>query len=193
MIDNRRRSVEPHEVGLAPPDFTEFYVANAARVLHAMTAFAGADLAREAVAESFARILERWAGLAHLDDAQRRAYVLTTAKNYVRRHALVSARFAPLPEESGVGGDDPALDEVADRLSLERAVRALIDGQPVRRRQVALLYFLHDDSYAEIASYLDITESTVRSHVAEVRRLLQPYVRRYQSLTEASDADRPHA
>jgi DNA-directed RNA polymerase specialized sigma24 family protein len=51
---------------------------------------------------------------------------------------------------------------------------------------VALLYFLQDDSYAEIASYLDISESTVRSHVAELRRMLQPYVRRYQELMEAS-------
>ncbi|WP_432842983.1 RNA polymerase sigma factor [Dactylosporangium sp. CA-092794] len=187
MIDDRPQAVELPDAGLAPPGFTEFYAANAASVLHVMTAFAGAELGREAVAESFARILERWAGLPHLDNVQRRAYVLTTAKNYVRRDALARARLEPLDEAREVAREDPGLDRVTDRLSLERAVRAVIDAQPVRRRQVALLYFLNDDSYAQIASYLDIAESTVRSHVAEVRRLLQPYVRRYQQLTEASD------
>src|SRR5258705_2888216 len=186
MIESRRRAVEPHELGLAPPGFTEFYLANAARVQHFMVAFAGAELGREAAAESFARMLERWSGLHHLEPAQQRAYAVTTAKNYVRRHALVSARFEPMEEVPDVGREDPGIDRVADGLSLERAVRAVIDGQPTRRRQVALLYFLQDDSYAEIASYLDIRESTVRSHVAELHRLLQPYVRRYQELTEAS-------
>jgi len=186
MIVNRRRSVEPYEIGLAPPEFTEFYVANATWLQHFMIAFAGPELGREAAAESFARVLERWSGLRHLDPAQLRAYTLTTAKNYVRRHALVSARFEPLAEVPEVGREDPALERVTDRLSLERTVREVIDGQPTRRRQVALLYFLQNDSYAEIAKYLDITESTVRSHVAELRRLLQPYVRRYQELVEAN-------
>src|SRR5258708_5931845 len=118
MIENRRRTVEPHEIGLAPPDFTEFYLANAARVQHFMIAFAGAELGREAAAESFARMLERWPGLRHLEPAQHRAYVLATAKNYVRRHAFVSARFDPLDEVHDVGQEDPALDRVADALSL---------------------------------------------------------------------------
>jgi len=187
MIENGPRTVEPHEIGLAPPEFTAFYLANAAWVQHFMTAFAGAELGREAAAESFARVLERWSGLHHLEPAQVRAYVLATAKNYVRRHALVSARFEPLDDEHDVGREDPALDRIADALSLHRAVRAVIDAQPARRRQVALLYFVQNDTYAEIAGYLDISESTVRSHVAEVRRLLQPHVRRYQELTEAND------
>jgi hypothetical protein len=41
MMEDRLRSVEPHEVGLAPP---EFYVANVAKVERFMTAFAGAEL-----------------------------------------------------------------------------------------------------------------------------------------------------
>ncbi|GIF72587.1 RNA polymerase sigma factor [Asanoa siamensis] len=106
------------------------------------------------------------------------------AKNYVRRHALVSARFETVADTPDSGADDPEIDRVTDTLGLERAVRRLIDSQPVRRRQVALLYFLHDDSHADIARYLDIAESTVRSHVAEARRLLQPYVRHYQRMTE---------
>jgi len=170
-----------------PQDFTEFYRANAAGVHGLMAAFAGPDLGEDAAAESFARVLERWPRLGRLAPAQMRQYVLATAKNYVRRHARVSARYEPLDEVHELGRDDPDLEILADRMSLERAVRTVIDQQPARRRQVALLYFLHDDTYAEIAGYLDISESTVRSHVAEVRGLLQPYVRRYQELTEAND------
>ncbi|GAA4256036.1 hypothetical protein [Dactylosporangium darangshiense] len=65
-----------HEIGTAPPDFAEFYRAEAARVQHAMRAFAGRELGAEATAEGFARMLERWDRLRELGPAQRRAYAL---------------------------------------------------------------------------------------------------------------------
>jgi RNA polymerase sigma factor (sigma-70 family) len=191
LVDGSRkehRMIDPAQpaVGPPPPGFAEFYRATAAEVQRFMTAFAGSELGHEATAESYARILERWPNLHHLRAGQLRAYVMTTAKNYVRRHASVSARFEPFDEAAEPGYEDPALDRIADRLGVEYAVRSVIDSQPERRRQVALLYFLDNDTYAEIAQYLGISESTVRSHVAELRRVLQPYVRRYQELMEVS-------
>jgi hypothetical protein len=35
-----------------------------------------------------------------------------------------------------------------------------------------------------------MSESTVRSHVAQLRRLLQPHVRRFQQIMEGSEHDR---
>jgi RNA polymerase sigma factor (sigma-70 family) len=130
-------------------------------------------------------MLERWSRLRELAPAQRRAWVLTTAKRYAQQRAQAEARYSALDDEAwhGIGAPDEALDRVEDSLGLERAVRTLIDGLPPRRRQVALLYFLADDSPAEIAALLEISESTVRSHVGELRRILQPYVRRLQQLS----------
>ncbi|MET7420254.1 sigma-70 family RNA polymerase sigma factor [Dactylosporangium sp. NPDC005555] len=179
-----------HELGVAPPDFAEFYRRDAPGVQRFMCAFAGRELGVEATAESFARMLERWAQLRRLGDAQRRAYVLTTAKNYVRRVAVLDARFTALDgERHDVGRADTDLDLVADSTGLVQAVRRVIDGQPARRRQVALLFFLHDDSTADIARVLDMSESTVRSHVSALRKLLQPYVQRFQQIVEASGDD----
>ncbi|MEV4516009.1 sigma-70 family RNA polymerase sigma factor [Dactylosporangium sp. NPDC049525] len=175
-----------HELGVAPPDFAEFYRRDAPGVQRFMCAFAGPELGVEATAESFARMLERWPQLRRLQEAQRRAYVLTTAKNYVRRVAVVDARFTALDERHDVGLADTDLDLVADSTGLVQAVRRVIDAQPTRRRQVAMLFFLHDDSTTDIARLLDMSESTVRSHVSALRKLLQPYVQRFQQIVEAN-------
>ncbi|MGI5184674.1 RNA polymerase sigma factor [Dactylosporangium sp. CA-152071] len=175
-----------HELGVAPPDFAEFYRRDAPGVQRFMCAFAGRELGVEATAESFARMLERWPQLRRLADAQRRAYALTTAKNYVRRVAVVDARFELLDDQHDVGRADSDLDRVTDSTGLVQAVRRVIDAQPTRRRQVALLFFLHDDTTADIARLLDMSESTVRSHVSALRKLLQPYVQRFQQFTEAN-------
>jgi RNA polymerase sigma factor (sigma-70 family) len=181
-----------YEIGTAPPDFAEFYRAEAARVQHVMCAFAGRELGAEAAAEGFARMLERWDRLRGLSPPQRRAYVLTTAKHYAQRAATTEARFVALEERPGQepGAPDAALERVEDRLGLESAVRRLIDALPYRRRQVALLYFLHDDSYADIARLLEMSESTVRTHVGELRKVLRPYVRQFQQIMEASEHGR---
>lgn len=181
-----------HEIGTAPADFAEFYRAEAARVQHIVCAFAGRDLGREATAEGFARMLERWERLRDLGPPQRRAYVLTTAKNYARRRAEAESRYIGLEDRPWTEpvADDEAIGRVEDQLGLEGAVRRLIDSLPPRRRQVALLYFLHDDGYADIARLLEMSESTVRTHVAELRKVLQPYVRRFQQIAEASEHGR---
>jgi len=41
---------------------------------------------------------------------------------------------------------------------------------------VAVLYFLEELTYAEIAEILAITESTARTHVERLRMLLKPLV-----------------
>jgi RNA polymerase sigma factor (sigma-70 family) len=181
-----------HEIGTAPADFAEFYRSEAVRVQHVVCAFAGRELGLEATAEGFARMLERWERLRELGPPQRRAYVLTTAKNYARRRAEAESRYIGLDDRPGVepAADDEALGRVEDSLGLQRVVRELIDSLPPRRRQVALLYFLHDDGYAEIAGLLEMSESTVRTHVSELRKVLQPYVRRFQQIMEASEHGR---
>ncbi|WP_426511522.1 RNA polymerase sigma factor [Dactylosporangium sp. McL0621] len=116
----------------------------------------------------------------------------TTAKNYARRRAEAESRYIGLDDRPWAEpvADDEAIGRVEDSLGLEGAVRRLIDSLPPRRRQVALLYFLHDDGYAQIASVLEMSESTVRTHVAELRKVLQPYVRRFQQIMEASEHGR---
>jgi len=91
-------------------------------------------------------------------------------------HYRERGRFAELEDHHETCADDPAFGAVLDELSLLREVVRFLDGQPPRRRAVAVLWFLEDYEYAEIAEILQISESTARTQVERVRVLLKPYV-----------------
>jgi RNA polymerase sigma-70 factor, ECF subfamily len=67
--------------------------------------------------------------------------------------------------------NDPA-SILMDRLSAERVAEA-ISMLPEEYQSVAMLYFLEDYSYQEIADALDIPVGTVRSRLHRGRRMLQ--------------------
>jgi RNA polymerase sigma factor (sigma-70 family) len=111
-------------------------------------------------------------------------YVVGIAVRKVADHYRLRLRFVQPPEEDNYASDDARFDELLDELSVMRAVRDLIRNQPPRRREVAVLYFLEERTYAEVAGILAITESTVRTHVERLRTLLKPLIDRATELGE---------
>ena len=163
--------------GEAPEDFAEFYAATLAGVLRTVRRLAGDHQhAVDATQEAYARMLERWPDRrCHAREANRR-YTVAIASNLVIDWYRQTGRLAPLDEQYDVGEEDPGFETVTDELSTLRAVRDFIDRQPFRRRAVAVLFFLQQQTYAEVAQALGIKESTVRTHVERMRSLLKPYL-----------------
>ncbi|MFW5697916.1 MAG: sigma-70 family RNA polymerase sigma factor [Fimbriimonadaceae bacterium] len=67
--------------------------------------------------------------------------------------------------------ENPA-ETVMDKMDVE-AVEEALEQLPEEFRQVALLYFLNEFSYEEIAKILDVPSGTVRSRLHRSRKLLQ--------------------
>lgn len=75
--------------------------------------------------------------------------------------------------ENGLSGnpDDPAR-IVLDGLEVE-AVQVAMEALPIEYQAAAVLYFLNDMSYDEIAGVLEVPVGTVRSRLHRGRKLLQ--------------------
>jgi RNA polymerase sigma factor (sigma-70 family) len=159
-----------------PRDYGDFYRATAARTFTVAKSAAGGDehIARDATQEAYVsmwRCWERWKGRT-IRDAGR--YVIGIVMHKVKD------TFRRTPDESwrddlDPGGHEPGYEEIHAR-SLRHVLVDLIDRQPERRRAVALMYFIDDFTYAEIAKALEIKESTVRTHVERMRTLMKPLV-----------------
>lgn len=74
-------------------------------------------------------------------------------------------------QAQAAGVQDPS-EQVLDRIDSE-AAQAAIDVLPEEFRVVALLYFLNDFSYEQIAEVLEVPIGTVRSRLHRARKLLQ--------------------
>lgn len=75
----------------------------------------------------------------------------------------------------GAPGPDALVHDVLDRLEYEQ-VAAAIDALPEEFRMTAVLYFLQDLSYQEIAGVLKIPVGTVRSRLHRGRAQLQQHL-----------------
>jgi RNA polymerase sigma-70 factor (sigma-E family) len=113
-------------------------------------------LAEDVVQEVLARAQPRWRKIGQLDlpEAYLKRMVLNEFLSWRRRRA---AARAPLSAHPNV--PDPA-EAISARDAMLRQIAAL----PPQQRAVLALGFYEDMSDAEIASYLDCSESTVRSH-----------------------------
>lgn len=130
-------------------------------------------LAEDVAAEALARAFARWSSVSRMDSPL--AWVLRVATNLaidaVRRQRL-AAKVMPslvLPDEDGRFDDD-----VAARLALVTALHAL----PRRQREAIALFYLGGLSEAEVSQSLEISPSSVRTHVqrglATLRQRLAP-------------------
>lgn len=139
-------------------DFEDFYLATKDRVYRTVLAAAGEHpQAEDAVAEAFARALERWPRVsAHPNPA---GWVMLTALNHTRSWWRLRRREVPTDfRGNGEGSTDPP-DTLAG--SVRDAVKAL----PRRQREVVALRLVADLSAEETGELLGITAATVHVHL----------------------------
>jgi RNA polymerase sigma factor (sigma-70 family) len=168
--------MSPDRLDRAPRDYNDFYRATAARTFTVAKSVAGGDehIAHDAVQEAYVamwRCWDRWKGRSVRDAGK---YVIGIVMHkmmdaFRRRHDV------PWPDDLDPGDHESGYDEVHSQ-SLRRTLVELIEQQPLRRRAVAHMYFLDSFTYGEIAKALEITESTVRTHVERMRTLIKPLV-----------------
>jgi RNA polymerase sigma-70 factor (ECF subfamily) len=177
------------DVAAEGSDFVEFHAATFPRIFRTALRLAGGDrhVAYDATQDAYAMMLQRWPQRrTHLLEDNRR-YLMRAALNRVYDHYRRERRLTEFDDAYEAATEDPNLVVLLDDRGLVAAVRRFLDGQPPRRRSVAVLRFVEGYEYAEIASILGMSESTVRTHVERVRVLLKPYVERIIEQTGGGD------
>jgi len=119
------------------------------------------ELATDAVAEAFARALERWARVGMMAEPTGWTYrvALNVARRSARRAALEHLLLTRTPRPSHVPA--PAGE-----------VWELVAGLPRRQREVVVLRYIADFPEAQIAGVLGVSRSTVSSTIADAHRRL---------------------
>jgi RNA polymerase sigma factor (sigma-70 family) len=163
------------------PDFAQFYSATVRFVFTALCRrTGGVDLAWEVTQEAYTTMLELWPCRSSYCVTDNRKYTLAIARNRLIDMYRASTRH---PVAGEVDPETMAEEEagyglVLDHQSTFLAIRRAIQQEKGRRRQVGDLIFLREWTIKQTAAALGIRESTVRSHIAELRKRLIPIVRR---------------
>lgn len=109
--------------------------------------------AEDVAAEALARCYAHWREVQYL--TYREAWVLRVAANL----AIQTARRP-------VAAPDPAAAvDVAEMATLRAALTAALRALPRRQREVVVLRYLAGLSEAEVASALNLSQGTVKSHI----------------------------
>ncbi len=150
----------------AVPDFDAFYAREYGTVLGLAYALSGSRLGAEDICqEAFLDAYRRWGDISGYDNPGawvRRVVANRAVSAYRRRSAEIRAitrlrgRAQPLDEL------DPASDEVW------RAVRKL----PHRQAQAVALFYVEDASLSDVATTLQCSIETVRTHLRRARKTL---------------------
>ncbi|MGH3783213.1 MAG: RNA polymerase sigma factor [Pseudonocardiaceae bacterium] len=184
FADGRETISTKSEVG-DTDGFEAFYTTTVEWTYRAACRIAAGDtqLALDATQDAYVVMLQRWHERRHKPPGVNHNYVVRIAANKVIDQYRRWNRRNSLDDCDPPDGENP-VDDLVNELSVLRAVRELIDRQPPRRRAVAMLYFLEEAGYAEIAVSLQITESTVRTHVERMRNLLKPLIDQINQIDE---------
>ncbi|MER8062787.1 MULTISPECIES: sigma-70 family RNA polymerase sigma factor [unclassified Streptomyces] len=131
--------------------------------------------AEDLVQQTFMAAFLQWKSLASLDVEERRKWLRRVCRNKwidgIRREVHGERTQPELERLYEQVAPDPA-DAVIALDDLDRCLQAIRELPP-RRRQVALLYFVEQQSELRIAQLLDIAPSGVRKHVARARRAMR--------------------
>ncbi len=129
--------------------------------------------AEELVQEAYARLfaLDDWAGIAHPH-----AFTLRIVRNLAierfRRAEVVRIDQSALLQTLEIADPDPTPDVVAmDRCELRRVARAM-DEMPPRMREALYLRRIEGLPPAQVAERMNISVSTVETHLVKALRLL---------------------
>lgn len=109
------------------------------------------------------------------------------------RKAGPRSRLQPLPEEGRdrVFAVGPDAERRLNRSELQKVFSRLAAGLPERQRAAFVLRELQGLSTAQVAEALEVTESTVRNHLLQARKVLREGIRRdYPGLVPGGEKER---
>lgn len=114
-------------------------------------------------------LLKAWSRSGSLDIESLPAWVTVVASNNAR--SMLRRRGAESRAYERTGADppeSPGADCSLDAIAIEPVLRRL----PERQREVAVLFYLLDQSVSAIAQALDVTEGTVKTSLSRARAAL---------------------
>ena len=174
-----------------PPDpdpVEEFYLATVDRTLATAYRIAGdRDIALDATQDAYVVMVARWRERRGRSLRDNQRYVIGIAVNKIADWYRNNGRLVLIDDEDDRPINEDGYEQILDQLVLFKAVRHLLESQPVGKRAVGVLYFLDEFDYTEIATILDITPSTVRTQVQRLRAQLRPLVHRIAEPTEGGE------
>ena len=144
-------------------EFSDFYRTHFGRVYRAAWVVAGNNaVADEATQEAFSRAFARWRRLRDHDWAI--GWVITTALNVAKKQSRIADR------QLGIKAIDHATSgSSAASLDLRRAMAEL----PKRQRHALVLFYIGDMPVRAVAEAMNISEGTVKAHLAHGRTALR--------------------
>lgn len=144
-------------------DFTDFYRASFPRVYRATWVLArDEDLARDATQEAFERAYVRWRRLRK--ETWALGWVMTTSFNLARRNGK---KRLPAVADEGVS---PA--PSSGRVDVALALAKLAP----RQQQAVVLHYIVDLPIRDIATVMNVSEGTVKAHLAQGRSALREHL-----------------
>ena len=133
------------------------------RLVRALGALAGVEAAEDAVQDAFVQAARHWSRIGRYDEPA--AWVRRVALNRLSNQNRNSRRF------------DTTITRLPDRQMSEAGEGAgisdLVAMLPRRQRETVCLYYLADQSVADIARLLGVAEGTVKSQLHDARQALR--------------------
>ena len=155
--------VSAERAGVRALTFEDFFAREYSAVYRASYLSTGSrETAQDVTQEAFARAYSRWTKLRNEPWAG--GWVMTTAVNLCKRHHKQSSRRLEVHPR------DDLVDNVSDTsLDLSAALQRL----PLRQRTATVLFYLGDLPVDRIARLMDVSEETVKAHLAQARSSLK--------------------
>ena len=158
------------------PDFEAFYCGARRIVMDTARRMSGSQhIAEDATSAAFVEICRKWDIRRSESFAVNLSYARGIAVRKVADHFRHWRRSRPY---AGYIELPAQVDEEREPQPEYYTVLQQIDRQPYRRRAVIVLHFLEGLEYGEIADILDMSVSTVRTHIQRARTDLLPYAQR---------------
>jgi RNA polymerase sigma-70 factor, ECF subfamily len=148
-------------------EFREFAEASYEHVYRATYLAVGdRELASDGTQEAYVRAFAHWSRLSREPWVE--GWVITTAVNTCKR----ALRRAARKPRSGQAPPGLMEEKVASEVDMVQALRQL----SVRQRQAVVLHYLADVPVRGVAELMEVSEGTVKSHLAHARETLRNHL-----------------
>lgn len=129
-------------------------------------------LAEDAVHEAFIKVSFHLGNIINIKSKQTKHYLITIAKNTAID--IFRLRKRQLGQELYMESLQEAIqDEIAVGSANDEAILNLFTKLPVKYRNLFIMRYLKQMSYAEISKLLNVPEGTLRQRIARGKRFIQ--------------------